>query len=247
MKGILFEHFIYGDDGGYATMSKHTLDDWGLLLASADIPPAIPKTTYIDIPGGHGTIDLSEVNGGLKYKDRECTFIFYMNLSDGTSDEAYEAKRREILGLIDGREFQIYVDDVKDRHLVGRCWLDEWSSDKRVRKFVIVAKTKPFWFKNEPTFDGKRKEYGTAVSFRFMNEGVAVKPTISCSSDLKIEHSVGSYMIVEHTIKCNREEFEPVFGPVQHDIVFQNGENRIDVLSEMGSGWIEIEFTERGL
>ena len=49
----------------------HTERDWGLKLISIYIPMPDPKTQTVDIPGGDGTIDLTEINGRPAYEDRD--------------------------------------------------------------------------------------------------------------------------------------------------------------------------------
>ena len=44
--------------------------DWGLKLLSIYIPMPKPKTQLVDIPGGDGSIDLTEINGRPAYNDQ---------------------------------------------------------------------------------------------------------------------------------------------------------------------------------
>ena len=41
----------------------HTWRDWGLIPVRIYIPMPEPKVQEIDIPGGDGSIDLTEING----------------------------------------------------------------------------------------------------------------------------------------------------------------------------------------
>ena len=73
----------------------HSFYDLNLILSGSEIPPAKPKTTYVDIPGGDGSVDLTEANGEVKYYDRDCKFIFTMNPSDDLSDRAFEQRKQK--------------------------------------------------------------------------------------------------------------------------------------------------------
>lgn len=62
--------------------SKHSYDDWGLILKSRPvISPPSPKTIYIDVPGADGIIDLTEsMTGEVKFNNRTITFEFNSRL-----------------------------------------------------------------------------------------------------------------------------------------------------------------------
>lgn len=57
----------------------HSYDDFGLILSSVHIPPAAPKTNYVDIPGADGQLDLTEALGCVRYQMREAEFVFTTN------------------------------------------------------------------------------------------------------------------------------------------------------------------------
>ena len=84
-------------DRGISFGNIHSYYDLNLILSKAEIPPAEPKENYIDLPGGNGSLDLTEVHGEVKFKDREgCKFTFTMNPSSDLSDAAYEEKKTEV-------------------------------------------------------------------------------------------------------------------------------------------------------
>ena len=64
----------------------HSYYDLNLILSVVNIPPAQPKTNYVDLPGGEGSLDLTEALGEVKYNDRDCTFTFTMNPTDHLPD-----------------------------------------------------------------------------------------------------------------------------------------------------------------
>ena len=57
---------------------KNTWDDWKILPTERPVfAPPKPKTTYIDIPGGNGALDLSEsLTGYPIYENRTGSFKF---------------------------------------------------------------------------------------------------------------------------------------------------------------------------
>ena len=56
----------------------NTWDDWHILAESRPVfAPPEPKTNYIDVPGGNGSLDLSEL---LRVTQRTITVPVHLNL-----------------------------------------------------------------------------------------------------------------------------------------------------------------------
>lgn len=133
MKGIWFD-------------DVHSHTDLNLVLSEINIPPAIPKTTFVDIPGGDGSVDLSEALGEVKFKDRGCSFTF-----TAFPDDDFEVKKRQVSNLLNGKRCKIIVDKDPDYYWIGRCSVDEYASDKRVHQIVVVATVAPYKLKRNVT------------------------------------------------------------------------------------------------
>lgn len=133
MKGIWFSEL-------------HSYYDLNLILSQVNIPPAEPKITMIDIPGGDGSVDLTEALGDVKYKDRNCKFTFSVLPTDD-----FEEKKREVSGLLNGLRCKITVDKDPDYYWIGRCSVDEYASDRNLHQIVIKAIVSPYKYKQEVT------------------------------------------------------------------------------------------------
>lgn len=163
----------------------HSYYDLNLILSGSEIPPAKPKTNYVDIPGGDGSIDLTEATGEVKFHDRECKFTFTMNPSDDLSDVAFEEKKTEVSNALNGREFKITLDKDDGFYYLGRCEVGEYLSNKRLRQIVVTAKVKPYKFKQKVTsleFDLTEEEQTIIIK----NSRKTVSPRIMCSHDTEI-------------------------------------------------------------
>lgn len=157
----------------------HSFDDLLLVLSRADIPPAPPKTTYIDVPGADGSLDLTESHGEVRYKDRDCKFTFTMLPSDGTD---WEEKKTEISNLLNGKKCKITLDTDEDYYYQGRCTVDDYLQDRNLKQFVITAKVKPYKFKQyETTVTVSLSDVEKAV---YLSNGrKPVIPSIECSNN----------------------------------------------------------------
>lgn len=206
----------------------HSYHDLGLVLSSVDIPPAKPKTTYIDIPGGDGSADLTEANGEVKYYDRDAKFTFTMNPTGDLSEMAWEEKKTEISNLLNGIDFKITLDKDDGFYYQGRCTVDSYLSDKRVRQFVISAKLKPY----------KLKKAETILRYN-------ITPTIQTISITNSRKSVCPY------IECSDNNTVVSFGSATYnfsaglhrtlDIIFKHGINKVDI---SGNGTVAFRFQE---
>lgn len=78
-----------------------TLADLGLrILQDVETPPPEVKDVTVDIPGGDGSIDLSEFSGDVRYSDREMS-IPVLLASSGS--EALEREKTQLLRTFHGQ------------------------------------------------------------------------------------------------------------------------------------------------
>lgn len=183
MKGIWFDNI-------------HSHEDLNLVLSKVDIPPATPKTNYVDIPGADGSVDLTEALGGVKFKDRACTFTFTVFPYDD-----FEEKKREVSNLLNGKRCKIVVDKDPDYYWIGRCSVNEYASDKRLHQIVVGAVVAPYKLKHEPT--KVIVPAGTNVIGRLSNSRKRVVPVITTTAaatiifgSLSCTLDVGSHKIL---------------------------------------------------
>ena len=169
MKGILFNDI-------------HSFYDLDLILSAVEIAPASPKTNYIDIPGGDGSLDLTEAFGEVKYSDRTHTFTLTMNPAGDLSETAWEEKKTEVSNRLNGLACRITLDKDPDYYWIGRCVVDSYKSDKRIRQFVVVATVRPYKYKQSETvhtFDLTDAEQTVTLQ----NSRKSVCPVITCTNN----------------------------------------------------------------
>ena len=157
----------------------HSFFDLNLVLSKVDIPPAKPKTTFIDVPGADGTVDLTEAHGEVKYSDRECSFTFTMLPTDSST---WEEKKTEVGNMLNGKVFNITLDKDDEYYYTGRCELKSFSENKKIRQIVVTAKVKPYKFKQNVTVM-KYALSSTPKNVILMNGRKTVSPVIECTND----------------------------------------------------------------
>ena len=209
----------------------HSFYDLNLILSGVEISPAIPKTVYVDIPGADGALDLTEAHGEVKYSDRTHKFTFTMNPADDLSDAAWEEKKMEVSNCLNGLACRITLDKDPDYYWKGRCVVDSYKSDRRLRQFVISAMVRPYKFKqNETRLTFALTETKKTVSL--LNSRRSVCPVITCTDDNTV-------------IVFNGNTFNFSAGQHQNlNIRFVKGINQVTI---SGTGQVTFSYQEGDL
>lgn len=129
----------------------HSFTDLGLYPKEPpDIPAAEVRTDFIEIPGAHGSIDMTEALTGFPlYDNRKGTFR-YTVLDRAEWLGRYNGAKN----LLHGRECQITLDDEPGGYYHGRVYVDKLKSSKTTGTIEITATLDPFWYAKETTMDG---------------------------------------------------------------------------------------------
>lgn len=211
MKGIYFDGI-------------HSYENLNLVLSGISIPPATVKTTYVDIPGGDGSVDLTEALGEVKFKDRECAFTFTV-----FPYEDFEEKKKHISNLLNGKRCKIKLDKDPGYYWDGRCFINEYASDKNLHKIVVGATVAPYKLKTEMT--SVIVPAGESVAETLVNGRKTVVPTITNSDDATIIFEGNTYTLKAgtHTIL---------------NIELKYGDNQVTVTS---TGQVKFTYQEGDL
>lgn len=206
----------------------HSFRDLNLILSAVDIPPAKPKTTYVDVPGADGSVDLTEANGEVKFSDRNIKFTFTMNPMGDLSEAAWTAKMTEVSNRLNGQRFKITLDKDFNFYWLGRCTVDSYKSNKKVRQIVVTAKVSPYKLKRSET-KLTFKLTSSPKKFNIVNARKSVCPVIECTGSAKITFGAA-------TISINAG-----MGYKFLDIVLVEGNNQLEI---SGSGTVTFRFQE---
>lgn len=150
----------------------HSYKDLNLILSKPDIPPAAVKTNYVDIPGGDGDVDLTEALGEIKFKSRDCSFTF-----TALPQDDFEEKKKQVSNLLNGKRCRIRLDKDPNYYWEGRCFINEYASDKNLHKIVVGAKVAPYKLKT--TITTVIVPAGDLVKKTLVNGRKTVIPTIT--------------------------------------------------------------------
>lgn len=207
----------------------NTLEDWNLLLKPREIPKPTPKTNYIDIPGGNGTLDLSEVVANeVKYKDLTISFKF--NVLDDNLD--WDSKVSQIANFIHGRKMKIIISSDPFYYYKGRCEVDKFSSNKRLGSIAINCVVSPYKLKiAESVYSVDLGNTKTTKEIRINNDRMTTVPEITCTDNILITFEGNTFSINKGTHKTL-------------DILFKEG---LNLLTVEGTGTITLKYQEGSL
>lgn len=126
----------------------HSFRDLNLVLAPFVLTPAKPKLNYIDVPGRDGSIDATEATGEVKYNDREFSFTFTVFPND---ELTFEERQTVVSNALNGKIFKITIEKDPDYFLIGRCTVNEYFSNKKLRQIVVSVRAEPYKMRQNPT------------------------------------------------------------------------------------------------
>lgn len=189
--------------------SKHSYDEWGLLLAERPIisPPKV-KSNYIDVPYANGKLDATEMFGDIKYDDREIKMKFVVKDDRKKWSEIYSS----IQDFLHGQKMKIIFDEDTSYYYEGRCEVDDWASSKVHSTIVINATVYPYKLERFTSLEAWKwdsfnfetdiiRDYADIVvdgsySLEIKGRRMQVIPTFTCSgSSLEVEFEGNTYTL----------------------------------------------------
>lgn len=205
----------------------HSFYDLNLVLAPFVPVPAQPKTNYIDLVGGDGSLDLTEAHGEVKFYDRDFTFTFTVHPSD---EMTFDEKVTQVSNALNGKKCKITLDRDDCYYWEGRCTVDRYLQDKRLKQIVVKATVKPYKMKQNKTVSIFALT-STEQTVNIMNGRKMVVPEITCSADntkvsfgsLTTTLSAGTHKVLDFQLKHGVNMFK-VSGTGTIKFEYQEGE-----------------------
>ena len=169
----------------------HTWEDWGLYLSGpASISLPAVRTSYADIPGRDGQLDLSTaLDGEVHYEPRE----FSAPLMCLASPEEWPELYSNILNAIHGQQLDIVLDEDPNWYYTGRVAVESPSYDG-VWRFDITGSLYPYKLKSaETTVTASLTEADTESSLS-CDRRPAV-PAITTTAETALTWGADSYTV----------------------------------------------------
>lgn len=204
----------------------HTYRDLQLVLTDVNIPPAVPITSYIDIPGSAEPLDATEALGEVQYEMRNCKFVFVV-CSDVKM--SFEDKKAEVSNLLNGKICKITLDADKKFYYKGRVSVDSYTQRGHLKQIMISAKVNPYKLLLEHTVVSKAVQAEENIVCE--NQRKSVVPTITTDADFILK-----FGDISKAISAGET--------VIPEIKFVQGEN---IVTCIGTGNITFAYQEGSL
>lgn len=159
----------------------HSYEDLNLVLAPFQMPPAEPKTNFIDVPGADGSLDMTEALGEVKFNDRTGSMTFSVLPQDD-----FEVKKTQVSNLLNGIQCKITLDKDPEFYYFGRLSVKDYKANKMLRQITVDFRVHPYKYKNDvtiKTFDLTKNTQEVILS----NNRKSVAPEIDLVSTKHIE------------------------------------------------------------
>ena len=220
---------------------KNTWDDWHIVPSSRPLiaAPSV-KTSFVSLPGGDGSLDLTEVLAGRPTYERRVGSWEFIVMNDYGD---WAVRYSDIMAYLQGKEYMIVFDDDPEYYYLGRLAVNEWRSEAYWSRIVINYNVDPYkyntdgygtnWLWDPFNFEtGIIQDYrklivGGTLNVNYINDGmIPTTPTINSSvNSMKMDFGGRRYNLAK--------------GPNTFaTVIFQPGDNPIVFT---GNGIVSIE------
>ena len=174
-------------------------NDLFLILKSKEIGSPKAKKREIDIEGGDGVLDLTELFGVVNYENRQLKFVF-------SSTKPFVSHYSEILKALHEQKVKITLSDDPDWYYIGRLSVGTGKREMKVWEVEIEADCEPYKYKLAETV--VTNAVSTSLDITLANSKKRVVPTITTDATMQFAFggttytaSAGTFQIPELELK----------------------------------------------
>lgn len=196
---------IGNDTIGY----KNTWDDWHIVPTSRPlVPPPGVHTSYVDIPGGDGALDLTEaLTGRPTYQNRSGSWEFIVM----NGYQQWHVLYSDVMNYLHGKHFRAILDDDPNYYYEGRFSVVGWQSPKDWSRITIGFNVYPYkisflrsdedWLWDPFSFEEgiirnyKNLPVSGSTEITVINDVMEVVPEIITSSAMNVVYEGNSYSL----------------------------------------------------
>lgn len=208
----------------------NSYDDFNLILNSAEIGSPEPKTKTIEVEGGDGVLDLTELFGRISYKNRTLLFNFTVH---NVLQSQFLTLFSDIQDKIQGKRMHITLDEDAEFYYIGRIATNGFSKDKNVGLINIECDCEPYKYKKEVTTISQ--DIVESATINLQNLKKRTVPTITIDSEMTIEYEIDG---TTYSITHNAGTF------TVPTLELREGDNLVTIT---GTGNVTFVYQEGGL
>ncbi len=202
--------------------TKWARADYGLIVAPYAIPMPEPLTSFVEIPGRDGALDLSEAFGTVRYADRIIPLTLYARAPFDTLISAFA-------GDVHGRRMNMIFDRDPTFYYDARMTIEDVERHWGYCELSLECRVKPYKLEHFETAIAVLPTGNATVTLT--NSRMPVVPTITTSAEMTLTFTIAGVVYTIHLATGSH---------VVPSLVLMEGETEIDI-----SGTGSITFTYR--
>ena len=152
------------------------------MLTSQEIGSPPVKENKIVIPGGDGSIDLTDFFGEPKYEDVQHKFEF--TTIEPQSD--FLSQYSQVKNAIHGKKVRIILDDDPTFFYLGRCHVSSFTSSKGIGTISVECDCEPYKYKLSKTVVTRAVDGTEIISLTNARKRAVPELTITTETSLNI-------------------------------------------------------------
>ena len=157
----------------------HSYRQLGIILGNPEIERPKGKTSYLEVPGRDGALDLSEAFGELRFNQRKVILPFKLR----AEPEAAEQKISEVANLLSGKKLKITLDKDPQYYYLGRLEV-EGKYQHPVCQIIITALCDPYKYKREVTEE--TFTVNGSLEINLSNDRMTTYPVVTTTNSMLI-------------------------------------------------------------
>lgn len=123
---------------GVSFDNYHSFRDLRIVLTEKEIGAPDVKKNTLDIPGGDGELDLTEVFGEPKFGNVTHKFTFVSIQNDLLTQYSV------VKGALHGKKMKIILDADPDYYYIGRCEVSSMKDEHGVGTIIVTCDCEPY-------------------------------------------------------------------------------------------------------
>ena len=160
--------------------SKSTKTDYGFIVAPYIIPMPTVQTSFVEIPGRDGMLDLTEGFGLVRYSDRAVALTLY-------AVAPYEQAVSAFVNDVHGKRMELVFDRDASFYYIGRISVDSLEKHDGYCTITVNVNAEPYKYKRTVTAV-TRTGNGTVT---LANLRMPVVPEVTASAEATLVYQSG--------------------------------------------------------
>jgi phage-related protein len=157
--------------------TKWARADYGLIVAPYVIPMPEPQTSFVDIPGRDGALDLSEAFGAVRYTDRIIPLTLYARAPFDAQISAFAAD-------VHGRRMNVIFDRDPIYYYDARITVEDVERHAGYCELSLKCRARPYKLEH---FETSITVLPTgSATMTLTNTRMPVVPTITTSAEMTL-------------------------------------------------------------